>query len=270
MKDTLGDRMKSYEDCYRIKLPKRSYVMIRVDGKAFHTYTKGLNRPFDVGLIDDMNETAAYLCKNMMGAKFAYVQSDEISILLTDFENIDTQAWFDNNLQKMVSVAASFATSKFNQMRLFRYLNKKLENETTNLTPLFIENINKIKQAEFDARVWILPNQTEVINYLIWRQQDATRNSISSVAQSLYSHKQLMGKSSDEKQEMIFQKGTNWNDYPVRMKRGGFIDKIQVEVENKNPEPNTAIVFRSKWMNIDCPIFSKDKGFLEARIPLNY
>jgi tRNA(His) 5'-end guanylyltransferase len=119
MRDDLGNRMKeNYENRTRISLPRRSYTVIRIDGKAFHTYTKGLNRPFDRRLIEDMNATAAYLCKNIMGAKLAYVQSDEISIVITDFEDISTQAWFDNNLQKMCSVAASMATSEFNRLRL--------------------------------------------------------------------------------------------------------------------------------------------------------
>ena len=120
MENSLGDRIKQYESVSRIKLPKRSYIMCRIDGKAFHTYCNGLIKPFDGGFINDMDATAAYLCKNIMGAKFAFVQSDEISILLTDFESIQTQSWFDNNLQKMCSVSASMATAKFNQLRVIR------------------------------------------------------------------------------------------------------------------------------------------------------
>jgi len=126
MKDQLGDRMKSfYEDRTRTSLPRRTFTIIRIDGKAFHTYTRGLTRPFDQGLIDDMNETTKFLCESIQGAKFGYVQSDEISILLTDFEKTTTDAWFDGNIQKMASISASMATAKFNELRVRRLLNKK-------------------------------------------------------------------------------------------------------------------------------------------------
>lgn len=297
MKDTLGDRMKGYEDCYRFKLPKRGYTMIRVDGKAFHTYTRGLRRPFDDGLIEDMNKTAEYLCKNMMGAKFAYVQSDEISILLTDFEKTETQPWFENNVQKMVSVAASMATAMFNFLRLQRYFSGPTFNVVTEDAQIDtvaehyqvgvnLENVHddiasfinylpiKNKMAEFDARVWLLPNKTEVENYFIWRQQDATRNSISSVAQSLYSHKELNSKSSDEKQEMIFQKGINWNDFDSGKKRGRFVEKVTfvngVEVSNKLLDGIAFdAVVRNKWTVVECPVFTQDRMFLRSRVPTN-
>lgn len=250
MKDALGDRMKAnYEDRTRISLPRRSYTIIRIDGKAFHTYTKGLLRPFDDGLIDDMDATAAYLCKNIMGAKFAFVQSDEISVLLTDFEEIGTQAWFDNNLQKMCSVSASMATKAFNGCRLNRYLKNELGEE--------------MKWAEFDSRVFQVPQKTEVENYFIWRQQDTTRNSIQSVAQSLYSHKQLEKKNTSELQEMIFQKGINWNDYAPKYKRGRIIVKVSYLSEvHEN-------VTRTKWESQEVPIFTQEKDFLKNLIPNN-
>jgi tRNA(His) guanylyltransferase len=262
MKDTLGDRMKSYyEDRFRLKLPRRGYTLIRVDGKAFHTYTRGLERPFDDGLIEDMDSTAAYLCKNIMGAKFTYVQSDEISILLTDFDTLDTQAWFDYNVQKMVSVSASMATSIFNKLRIDRYINKRFSNGygLTNITYNFIDDVYDVRSAEFDARVFQLPNKTEVENYFIWRQQDAVRNSISSVAHSLYSPKELHGIKTDEMQELIFQKGINWNDYDFRKKRGSVIGKVQYEGEN-----NSA---RTTWDVIETPVFTQDREFLNQLIP---
>ena len=117
MKDDLGNRMKDYEQRTRIKLPRRTNTIIRMDGKAFHTYTKGLDRPFDENLMYDMNATTQFLCENIQGAKIGYVQSDEISILLTDFDKLTTDAWFDYNVQKMVSVSASLATGKFNERR---------------------------------------------------------------------------------------------------------------------------------------------------------
>ena len=186
MKDELGDRMKSYyEDRTRTYLPRRCYTVIRVDGKAFHTYTKGLQKPFDNDLISDMNETAKYLCQNIQGAKMGYVQSDEISIILTDFDSLTTAAWFDGNIQKMSSVAASMATAKFNQLRAERLLTSSWksyvfgrgqEDEPLFLNWDFSVTIQNIELAHFDARTFAIPSREETINYLIWRQQDAKRN----------------------------------------------------------------------------------------------
>ena len=222
-----------YEDRTRNLLPRRTYSIIRIDGKAFHTYTKGLQRPFDDKLMNDMDETAGFLCKNIQGAKFAFVQSDEISILLTDFEELTTDAWFDGNIQKMVSVSSSLATAKFNELR-------------------------PGKLAFFDSRVFTIPSNIEVENYFIWRQQDTTRNSISSVAQSLYSHKQLEGKNTTEQQEMIFQKGTNWNDFAPKYKRGRVIEKQLYDKDGAT---------RSKWVSVEPPIFTQEREFLALRIP---
>jgi len=255
---SLGDRMKEdYENRFRTSLPRRSYTIIRVDGKAFHTYTRGLKKPFDEGLIKDMNDTAAYMCKNIMGAKLAYVQSDEITIVITDFGDESTQAWFDNNLQKMCSVAASMATAKFNQLRMAR----KCWDGNDVDGCLDCEDITNFKLAEFDARVFQIPQKVEVINCLIFRQQDAVRNSISSVAQSMFSAKELHGVKTDQMQEMIFQKtGINWNDYSFREKRGGVIAKVPHQVEGST---------RNKWEMIETPIFTQDKEFLNNLIPNN-
>lgn len=281
MKDALGDRMKSnYEDRTRISLPRRGYTIIRIDGKAFHTYTKGLKRPFDKGLMDDMDATAAYLCKNIMGAKFAYVQSDEISILLTDFDDEGTQAWFDNNLQKMASISASIATAEFNRLRLDRFLTEKFEAGIDKITQTWFDNLNKRKLAMFDARVFQIPQRVEVENYFIWRQQDATRNSISSVAQSMYSPKELHGVKTDQMQELIFQKGINWNDYTPREKRGGIIGKVEKrfvrKTANTSSDDETVVIdikdiyTRSVWeLDIETPIFTQERGYLNNLIPVN-
>lgn len=233
-KDNLGDRMKNfYENITRFFLPRRTYTIIRIDGKAFHTYTKGLDRPFDDKFVNDMDETACYLCKNIQGAKFAFVQSDEISILLTDFDSLTTSAWFDGNIQKMVSVSASLATAKFNELRP-----------------------NKI--ALFDSRVFTISSRVEVENYFIWRQQDTTRNSISSVAQWLYSPSELKNVSCNQMQEMCFQKGINWNDYPGKLKRGRLILKQEYE-------KNGAI--RTKWASVEPPIFTEERDIFNNIIP---
>jgi tRNA(His) guanylyltransferase len=261
MKDSLGDRMKSYyEDRTRYTLLRRSYTLMRIDGKAFHTYTKGLKRPFDAGLIEDMNSTASYLCKNIQGAKFAYVQSDEISILITDFDDVSTDMWFDGNIQKMTSVAASIATARFNQLRMKRACWDGADVDGY----LDADDIEKFKLAMFDARIWQIPQSVEVENYFIWRQQDATRNSVSSVAQSLYSSKELHAKNSDQQQEMIWQKGVNWNDFSSREKRGGFIEKVEQEV----PGVGDTKVKRSKWEAVECPIFTQNREFLKNKIPI--
>lgn len=233
-KDSLGDRMKEfYENRTRNFLPRRTYAIIRVDGKAFHSYTKGLIRPFDEKLVNDMDETACYMCKNIQGAKFAFVQSDEISILLTDFEGLTTDAWFDGNIQKMASISASLATAKFNELRP-----------------------NKI--ALFDSRVFTIPSDIEVENYFIWRQQDTTRNSISSVAQSMFSHRELENKNTDQMQEMCFQKGVNWNDFSAKLKRGRLIVKQDYEKEGAT---------RTKWVSIEPPIFTQEREMLKVLIP---
>ena len=272
MKDPLGDRMKDfYEDRTRYKLARRTNTIIRIDGKAFHTYTKGLERPFDQGLMEDMNKTAEYLCQNIQGAKFGYVQSDEISILITDYDDNDTHAWFDGNLQKMASIAASLATAKFNQLRMAR----ACSDSDGDLAQKMLANleIEAFKLAMFDARVFQIPYQEEVINYFIWRQQDATRNSISSVAQSLYSAKELHGKKTSDMQEMIFQKGINWNDFTPREKRGSIIRKVEKTFEIPAHWAYGEGVIDSKFTRLkweadpNTPIISQDKDYLRWFFP---
>lgn len=250
MKDVLGDRMKDqYESRSRTALLRRCYTIIRVDGKAFHSYCRGLKRPFDDGLMEDMDQMAAYLCKNIMGAKCAFIQSDEVSILMTDFEEKATQSWFDNDIQKVCSISAAMATRSFNEARLARL------------------GTEGMKWAEFDSRVFQIADREEVMNYFIWRQQDTTRNSISSVALSLYSHKELHAVNSDQKQELIFRKGINWNDLASRYKRGRMVVK---EVYEKTPEQgdkNTSST-RSRWVVTEVPIFTQQREFLLNLVPL--
>jgi len=235
MRDELGNRMKTYyENRFKQFLLRRTYIIIRIDGKAFHTFTHQCDKPFDKQLMGAIIDTAVVLCNNIEGAKFAYTQSDEISILLTDFDKLTTQMWFDGNVQKICSVSASMATANFN----------------------FLYNG---EMAMFDARVFQLPNKQEVINYFIWRQQDATRNSIQSVAQSLYSHKELHGKNSFQLQEMIFQRGLNWDTLPTIEKRGTAISKIKTSIEKE--------IEGERWIaDYDAPIFSKS-SYLQQTIP---
>ena len=199
--DSLGDRMKGYEDVNRTKLVRRTPVIIRLDGKAFHTWTKGLDRPHDSTFISIMANVTKFVTDNIQGGVFAYCQSDEISILLRDYDTITTEAWFDNNIQKMVSIAASLATGKFNQLAQEAFEDKPL--------------------AFFDARVFNLPKD-EVVNYFIWRQQDAVRNSIRSVATHYLGHKKCHGLNNSEVQDELMKLDipVNWNDFPIHLKRG--------------------------------------------------
>lgn len=278
MQTKISIRMKTfYERVTRIFLPRRAYTIIRVDGKAFHTYTRGLEQPFDIDFVDDMDATAKYLCEHIQGAKCAFVQSDEISILLTDFDKLTTSAWFDNNLQKMCSISASLATAAFNHLRANRYWDVSsanintigehfdprvdLEDTSISVNSLFAYVPKQPKIALFDSRVFQIPSKSEVMNYFIWRQRDTVKNSISSVAQTLYSSNELHRKNDNEQQEMIFQKGINWNDYDPKLKRGRMIIK---EVYTKNDETKST---RTRWKSIAPPTFTQDVTFLDALIP---
>jgi len=239
-KDSLGDRMKRYESVPNTKLVPRSYAIIRLDGKAFHTFTKGLTRPWDPAITETMEATMQYLCENIQGVKYGFYQSDEISLVLTDFDTFETSAWFDNKIQKMVSVSASLATAKFN--------NDWIAND---------------KLAIFDARIFNVPNREEVINYFIWRQQDTVRNSISSLGQSLYSSKELHGKKSNEVQEMCFQKGYNWNDVSTHLKRGtGCYKRSIPKLVGLDLHAE-----RTEWfIDREVPTFSDDREYFNNKI----
>jgi tRNA(His) guanylyltransferase len=231
MKDSLGDRMKGqYESRTQSSLPRRTYTIIRCDGKAFHTFTRGCKRPFDQDLADAMAFAATELCREAQGACFGYVQSDEISVLLTDFATDTTQAWFDGNVQKITSIAASVVTAAFNSYW------------SLNRTPA--------DWALFDARVFTIPDPTEVENYFIWRQQDASRNSLSMLAQHHFSHAELQGKVQAEMHQMLHLKGINWNDCPTPQKRG------------------TGIIKDTGWRaDGNIPVWTADRNWLTSRIP---
>ena len=223
----LANRMKEYEKRNQYYLQKRIRVAIRVDGRSFHTFTKGFKRPFDDILMKSMQETAKYMCENIQGAKFAYVQSDEITIILIDYDTLETDCWFNYRTDKLCSIAASMATMIFN--KIFK---EKVENfiEEGGAFSLAQLNYNQMKMepylkaiekgAMFDARCFNIPKE-EVTNLIYWRQLDATRNSIQMVGQANFSHKELQNKSCNDIQDMLHeQKGINWNDYPTVCKRG--------------------------------------------------
>jgi len=210
-KTSLGDRMKGYENITRNKLMRRTPVIIRIDGKAFHTYTKGCEKPFDEDLHNIRKLTMEYLVDNIQGCILGYSQSDEISLLLKDWQTLQTDAWFDNNIQKMVSISASMCTAKWNE-------------EARNVA-VFDVAVFDNKLAMFDSRAWNLPKE-EVVNYLIWRQQDWTRNSIQMLAQSIYSHKELQGLSCSKLITKVEEDyGIIWGDLKDWEKRGEFYMK---------------------------------------------
>lgn len=218
LKDSLGDRMKSsYEDRTRFLLPRRSYTIIRLDGKAFHTYTRGCNKPFDFKLIEAFRGAAKILFDQIQGAQFGYLQSDELSILVTDFVTVDTDAWFDGNIQKIVSISSSILTEAFNRLH------------------------GKGK-AYFDARVFTIPDEIEVENYFIWRQMDWNRNAIQMLARAHFSHKQCEKKNVAMLKEMLLkEKGVNWEDVlPLHSGiRHGYL------ISNKNIEGIDFLTMRS-------------------------
>lgn len=260
----LDKRMKKYENISRIYLTEKMPVIIRLDGKAFHSFTKGFNRPFDDILMRTMQETTKYLCANIMNCKIGYVQSDEISLLLNNYETIDSSSWFDNNLQKMVSVSASMATMIFN------YTFEKIVTEEFNSNDWMSlpywdskfktskDDIGYFKMGMFDSRAFLLPKE-EVCNYFIWRQQDATKNSINMVAQSEFSHKELQGLNCDELQEKLWQeKNINWNNFSVPCKRGVCITRQKYL---------KGTVERHKWdVDLETPIFTQNREYIEKYI----
>lgn len=260
-KDTLDDRMKGYENVTRNHLIRRMPVIIRIDGKAFHTLTRGFNKPFDDVLVATMQDTMKYLCENVEGCVLGYTQSDEISLVLCDYKKLETSAWFDNNIQKICSVSASLATAAFNKffpLNVEKYLPKGTDISKTSYA---VKN-GEIKIATFDSRVFNIPKE-EVANCLIWRQQDATRNSIQSVAQAYFSHKLLHGKNTSELQELLWsEKGINWNEIPVHLKRGSCCVKTRRVTVTKD-----STVIRSNWeIDNNIPIFSKDPNYINLRI----
>lgn len=250
--DTLGNRMKGYEIAARSVLPNRMPVIVRVDGKAFHTYTRQCRRPFDDGLSRVMQLTAMELCKQLQGAQIAYVQSDEISVLLHSYKKFASEAWFDNQVQKMTSVAAGIASAYFSvNSYLIWGAGMEMHPDT--------DTIQYVRPAVFDARAFVLP-ESEVCNYFLWRQQDATRNSVQMLARSMYSHKECDNKNVNELRAMCREKKVGWDELATYRKHGACIVKKQVSAVM----PLTAESFiRTSWdIDLDIPVFSQDREYI--------
>ena len=234
---SIGDRMKGYERASEIILPKRIPVIVRIDGRAFHTITrKRFGKIWSMEFVEQMIETAKIVMKDIQGCNFCYSQSDEISFLLTDYRTIRTDAWFDYDLRKMISISASLASSVFSK--------------------LYGNNVC------FDSRAFSVP-QDDAINYFIWRQIDATRNAIQMAGREYYSHKQLYKVSCNQIQELLFQKGINFDKYPIVRKRGFCI------VNEPIMRTTSAVVLPrpgNEKVDLEIPIFSKDRSYIEKFI----
>lgn len=240
MANSLGDRMKGYEAVSKSYLMRRTPVIVRLDMCHGHTFCKGFKKPFDEIFAAAMRRTTYELCCRIQGCVFGYTQSDEISLLLCDFQKLDTDAWFSNQLEKIVSVSASLATVAFN--RAFKTLVNEAE--------LHDHDISRYQKALmagaiFDSRAFNLAKD-EVCNYFIWRQQDATRNAVLGLAQSLYSHNEIQGISCNLLQDkMLTEKDVNFNELPIAQKRGttvrrtsdlGWIPDLYIPIFTQNRE----------------------------------
>ena len=266
--DDLGVRMKTfYEQIPKTKLMRRCPVAIRIDGKAFHTFTRGFQKPFDEVLIKSMQETMKYLCENIQGCVLGYTQSDEITLILVDYKKLTSSAWFDYEVQKICSIAASMATMAFNKafrknvndwwFTPFSVITKEFQERVT----LYKTYKNAIEKcAMFDCRCFNIPKE-EVTNLVYWRQLDASRNSIQMVGQAHFSHKELQNKSCNDIQDMLMtHKGINWTDLPTYQKRGSCCVRNKIVIESDGVKATVQLrdAFKSEneWIiDTDIPIF---------------
>ena len=274
MNNEIGKRMKEYyENIPKNKLMRRAPVIIRIDGKAFHTFTRGFKRPFDEILIKSMQETMKYLCENIQGCVLGYTQSDEISLLLVDYKNLNSSAWFDYEVQKMCSIAASMATMAFNKS-----FTKNAEEFMTDCAASYemeglcgkgteeyklCEVYQKAmeKGAMFDARCFNIPKE-EVTNYFYWRQLDAIRNSIQMIGQANFSHRELQFKTCEDIKDMLYVKNEIvWELLPTYKQRGSCCIKQDRIYEN---------ILRKQWViDNNIPLF-KDEGRDYIEVLVNY
>ena len=272
MKNDIEERFKKfYEMRSKVYLYRRIPVIIRLDGKAFHTFTRNFVKPFDDILISTMQKTMKYLCENIQGCVLGYTQSDEISLLLIDYQELDSSAWFDYRMDKLVSVSASMATFAFNRyfsdaiksFEIALAYNDSIEDNEENRKLLKIYQTACENGALFDARAFNLPKE-EVTNYFFCRQNDATKNSIQMVGQKYFSQKELNKKNTNDIQDMLLtQKDVNWNNFSIPQKRGTCAVKNKIIIE-KNDNTITAQLrdttkSENAWIiDKNIPIFKQD------------
>lgn len=279
-RDSLGTRMKTYyEEVPKFRLYKRTPVAIRIDGKAFHTFTRGFKKPFDEILIKSMQQTMLYLCENIQGCVLGYTQSDEITLILQDYKTLTTSAWFDYEIQKICSISASMATMAFNKffeknVDEWRKDNKiltipswndgRIDTDILQLYNIYWSAVQK--GAMFDARCFNIPKE-EVTNLVFWRQLDAARNSVQMVGQAYFSHKELQEKSCSDIQDMLMEKyNINWNDFPTTQKRGSCA--VRMTIQNPNVDPKDGAYPRDVWcIDNEIPQFKGEgRDYIEKRI----
>lgn len=260
--DDLGVRMKTfYEQIPKTKLMRRCPVAIRIDGKAFHTFTRGFQKPFDEVLIKSMQGTMKYLCENIQGCVLGYTQSDEITLILVDYKKLTSSAWFDYEVQKICSIAASMATMAFNKFFRDNVGDYLYENYDDQYLADYIKILQNAvdKGAMFDTRCFNIPKE-EVTNLVYWRQLDASRNSIQMVGQANFSHKELQNKSCNDIQDMLMtQKGINWNDLPTYQKRGSCCVRNKIVIETDSVMATAQLRDSSK---------SENEWIIDTEIPI--
>ena len=267
----LAKRMKGYEERNRYYLQRRLPVILRLDMRAGHSFTKGFIRPFDEIFIKSMQETAKYLCENIQGCKLSYHQSDEITLVLVDYDKLNTDCFFDYRVDKLCSIAASMATMAFNNAfglnvdkEILEFSDKDANIIDQDKYKLYLTHLNAaLKGVMFDCRCFNIPKE-EVTNNIYWRQLDASRNSIQMVGQANFSHKELQNKSCNEIQDMLMtQKGINWNDLPTYQKRGSCCVRNKIVVSSddimKTAQLRDTSKSENEWIvDKDIPIFRNE------------
>lgn len=276
----LGDRMKRYEEVSRTPLTPRMPLIVRIDGRAFHTYTRQFKKradsPWSEDVRDGMTCAAQALLREIGGAKFAYLQSDEISVLVTDYDKLSSQPWFDKIGEKIASVSASIVTAEFNQRMLALEMGEI--KVTVERTGVHVYKLEFPRLATFDSRPFVVPRE-DVCNYFVWRQRDAEKNSVAMLAQSQFSHRQLHGKDGSAMQDMLMrERGVNWNDLPTWQRRGWCVVRRTVTMTVRDLEarggkvkkrtdvqidPDTEVTRTAVEPDWDIPIFTKDRGYVE-------
>ena len=244
--DSLGDLMKSYEARgTSAKAMKGLPLLARLDCRSFHSFTKGLKRPYDERLSKCMIETTKFLVEETH-ACVGYTQSDEISLAWFVDAKGDSEYLFDGKFSKLNSVLAALASVKFMKLILEHVPEKAMQ------TPVF------------DCRTWQVPTLDLAADAFLWREFDATKNSISMAAHAYFPHKSLQGLNGSEKQERLWaEKGINWNDYPIFFKRGTYVQRVAKErelseeerlriPEKHRPVPGTKFM-RSSVVELDLP-----------------